>query len=234
MTISILLFGLFVSIGVNVALATENIEMGSFVDLSANINHGSLPLTVGTENLRMAKFDPSLDLSDDLIIVNEIKEKYAAPVFPETEILGNGDINKEALGLTIVEFAPAMVGIEDALIQNYTTYGIKPEYQLAVFFHESAYGESNIAQRKNNISSYRAYALRNSSGVTVKSVYENAKSYPTMSDCVLDFGLLMNDSYNLHSLDSVASKFCPPNKVNWAREVRLLMTSIKSHYDSLI
>ena len=52
---------------------------------------------------------------------------------------------------------------------NYETYGIKPSYQLAVFCLESGYGESNLASKKNNISSERAYAHNG------KTAFQNAK-----------------------------------------------------------
>ena len=146
------------------------------------------------------------------------------PTFPETEILGNEDITVEELRAAIEAKAPALVGIEDALLYNYETYGIKPSYQLAVFCQESAYGKSKLASVKNNISSERAYPYNG------MSAYEHARSFDTKSDCVLSFGKLMAEKYDLNTVSGVASKYCPGNAEHWTWAI----TTFMNDFDALI
>ena len=153
-----------------------------------------------------------------------VVEETPKEVFPETQILSNEKVEKENLTKAIETIAPALLGCEDAILYNYETYGIKPSYQLAVFCLESGYGESNLASKKNNISSERAYAHNG------KTAFQNAKSFETKSDCVLSFGKLMANNYNLKSLESVANKYCPPNSDKWVTSVKSLM----NRFDTII
>lgn len=180
-----------------------------------------VPVPEGTVNIDET---PVVEEKPIAVEPTPVVEEPPKVVHPETQILSNEIVEREKLTQAIKEIAPALLGCEDAIIYNYEQYGLKPSFQLAVFCLESGYGTSNLANNKNNISSERAYA---SKGMTA---YEHAKSFDTKSDCVLSFGKLMVKNYNLNSLQSVASKYCPPNKDKWVSSVNSLM----KRFDAII
>lgn len=181
----------------------------------------TIPVPDGTVNIEQ---QPVVEEVPPVVEPEPIVEEQPKVVHPETQILSSEIVEREKLTQAIQEIAPALLGCEDAIIYNYETYGIKPSFQLAVFCLESGYGTSNLATNKNNISSERAYAAK---GLTA---YEHAKSFDTKSDCVLSFGKLMVKNYNLNSLQSVASKYCPPNADRWVSSVSSLM----KRFDAII
>ena len=146
--------------------------------------------------------------------------------FTETDVTTNSLYSVEGLRLTLENIAPELVGIE-ALIKNQQTYGIKPEFQIAVFCLESAYGKSSLARNKNNLAGLRAYPANG------KSAYQNALSFNTKSECVEYFGKNLNKIYlsaNKTSLSSISTVYCPPNSQSWASNVRSLMNKIGNTY----
>lgn len=122
--------------------------------------------------------------------------------------------------------APNLVGIVDALIDNYENYGLSPYFQLAVFSLESAYGTSKLAREKNNIAGLNAYAT------ATKSVYQNAFSFASKSDCVIRFGKIMaSKTYlgrGLYTLNQIASVYCPPEMYSWSNQVSSLIDEYKA------
>lgn len=149
----------------------------------------------------------------------------------DTNVLSNNDFSIQALKDTVSAVAPALVGIEGALLDNYKEYGIDPIFQLAVFCLESGYGTSRLAQNKNNICGYNAYPT-----ATV-STYDNATYFESKSDCVLAFGKTINENYinnNLMTVSSIAKKYCPPNHISWTENVTSLQSKITSMYDKYI
>ena len=146
-----------------------------------------------------------------------------------TNVIGSGYVDHDALYNTIETIAPELTSICDALISNYEQYGLKPSFQLAVFCLESGYGTSYLARNKNNICGLNAYAT------STKSVYENASSFETKSDCVLKFGSIIYNSYvlcGLTSIESISTKYCPPNSRNWTNSVCAIQSEIESAYNS--
>ena len=181
----------------------------------------TIPVPMGTVNIEESVVE---EVAPAPVEPAPVVEETPKVVFAETEILSNEPVEIENVRLAIQEIAPALLGCEEAIMYNYETYGIKPSYQLAVFCLESAYGTSNLANKKNNISSERAYPYK---GMTA---YEHALSFKTKGDCVLSFGELMVDDYNLQSLRTVASKYCPPNADRWVNSVGSLM----NRFDAII
>lgn len=199
-----------------------------FERMSAITNFGNEPKTIEIKEETITEEIPvpigTVNIEQEPVVQEPVVEETPKVVFPETEILSNEEIEIENVRQAIQEISPALLGCEDAIMYNYETYGIKPSYQLAVFCLESGYGKSNLASKKNNISSERAYA---SNG---KTAFQNAKSFETKSDCVLSFGKLMDKNYNLNSLYSVANKYCPPNADKWVSSVKSLM----NRFDAII
>jgi len=157
----------------------------------------------------------------------EEPEPVSEPQFPETELTGNANLDRDVLTKVISEVAPALAGIEDALLHNYNTHGIKPSFSLAVACLESGYGKSDLAKYKNNLYGMNAYPYN---GLTA---YQHAFTYNSKSDSVIDFGDKIYSQYmlkGLTTLESINRIYCPPNP-QWASHVRSIKNKIENIYD---
>lgn len=177
----------------------------------------------------------TMSIEEETVEVEEVQEEPDTVVVPTNvvhsgDILSNHPIDKDVFTETISLLAPNLSGIEDAILYNYETYGISPEFQLAVFCLESAYGTSKLAVAKNNLCGYRAYPT------PTKTSYENATHFNTKSDCVIAFGETINNGYiqnNLLTFSEVSEKYCPPNSESWAYSVSSLKNKIEKTYTEL-
>ncbi len=161
------------------------------------------------------------------IVEEEIK--YASVEINSYNVLSNVDMDPYLFEQVVSEISPGLSGIGGAIINNYENYGLKPSFQLAVFCLESSYGKSGLAEGKNNIGGLNAYAT------STATVYENAFSYETKSDCVDHFGNIMYDRYisdGLVTVSSIANRYCPPNSSHWSNNVMNLMIRIDSLYNA--
>lgn len=177
------------------------------VDLDLNTNYTNIK----------NKF-PSIDIA-----------KSTELVYPSTNVLSSDKLNYDSLTSTVAIIAPDLISITEALLYNYESYGLKPSFQLAVFCTESDYGRSDLANVKNNICGFNAYAT------STETVFEHATQFSTKSDCVYEFGRLINDAYvteGLNSIETISTKYCPPNSQNWVRMVTEIQTKIESIYNS--
>lgn len=171
---------------------------------------------------------------NNLYIRNKFLDKDIAELteltYPSTSVLSSEKIDYDLMKKTVSFIAPNLVSITEALLYNYESYGLKPSFQLAVFCTESGYGTSNLANVKNNICGFNAYAT------STKTVFENATQFSTKSECVYKFGELINGAYvneGRNSIERISTKYCPPNSQNWAKTVSTVQGKIESMYSTL-
>ena len=181
-----------------------------------------------------------LDISEttDTDIEDETEEPYkdleylpeSKPSIESTDVLGDIEVTFDELYKTIEIIAPDLVSITGALLENYEKYGIKPSFQLAVFCVESGYGKSDLALYKNNLCGFNAYPTE------TQTVYEHATTFESKSACTLAFGDLIYNHYisnGRNTIDSISTKYCPPNAYEWTNMVRSVQKRIESTYNTL-
>lgn len=84
--------------------------------------------------------------------------------------------------LSILQQYPALRGIEETVLLCEKTYGVNAYFILGVACHESGFGTSFIAARKNNLFGIGAYS---------DNTFDSALSFASKSDSVDYFGILM-------------------------------------------
>lgn len=132
--------------------------------------------------------------------------------------------------------APALVGIEDAVMNTYYETGLSPFLQLAAMILESGNGKSDLAVYKNNITGMNAYAVYDEQGNMIKSVFENAYTYPSIADSAADYGQRIINNYvnkGLTTVDSIGNIYCPTGENSWSNKVKPLINELKGIASSI-
>lgn len=90
---------------------------------------------------------------------------------------------------------------------------------LSIFTIESGYGVSNLALTDNNLG-----------GLT-------NMSFDSPGECTLYAGKLMSNYYigeGLITFEDISCKYCPPNHVNWARDVESTFNMYNDYYEIIM
>lgn len=141
------------------------------------------------------------------------------------------DVNK--VRAVIQELAPALVGIEGALVKQYNDTGIRPEILFGIVGIESGKGMSALAQNKNNLTGFRAYPHDG------MSAYEYAMIFETKSDCVMATAQLLYTRYltkGYTNLEQIAPVYCnagPEKERIWFTSVRSFASQFINTYREL-
>lgn len=102
-------------------------------------------------------------------------------------------------------------------------YGVNAYVLMAIAKLESAWGESKIAQDKNNLFGYGAYD---------SSPYESARKYNSFADSIYDVAKHLSEDYlnpdgsffNGYSLDSVNRYYC--TSPTWAGKLKKIISEL--------
>ena len=173
-----------------------------------------------------------IDEVEEVDTIEEEPQEEVAPAVAYTpsyssSIIDDAFIDYVLFEEVISEISPSLSGIGKSIVDNYNEYGLKPSFQLAVFCLESGYGKSGLSQDKNNICGLNAYPT------STLTAYQNAFSYDTKGECASHFADIIYKGYissGRTTVDSVATKYCPPNSINWTNSVMKLMSKIETAY----
>lgn len=205
-----------------VAMSTydESIEFEKNIKIGSLFEGDSIHPVLAVNNYYGIEFGDTVGyISSDFVTmdfttgIGAISNTSVADVF-STEVNlnvfnGGTDVNQvitnaytfdESFLRSIIEIeAPALLGIEGAIMNTYHETGISPFVQLAIFCSESGRGTSELAMYKNNIAGMNAYATE------TNTVFENAFAYGSKAEAAEDFGQRLYNGYVQKGIDTLSS-----------------------------
>lgn len=142
----------------------------------------------------------------------------AKPSKPTSAVKSSSGLTEEQIAKMIKNTALEGEGLEKAILETEKTYGINSYFTIAVMKLESGHGKSQLAKTKNNL-----FGLNAIDGDS----YNNALSFKTKGESVIEFGHIISEFYldkGLTSVEKVARKYCEANS-DWPALVKSIMNS---------
>lgn len=144
------------------------------------------------------------------------EESNGEPRKPTSSVKSASGLSEADIADILEDTDLADQGLEEAILDIESEYGINAYFTIAVMKLESGNGESRLAKRKNNLFGLNAIA---------GDAFNKALSFETKADCVEMFGQLIAEKYvdrGYTTVEKIAKKYCPANS-KWPSHVKNIM-----------
>lgn len=199
------------------------LEQGTIIDVLQKTDNGWLKLKSGGYvhggYARLLKNDivKIASLSTESSAVIESLDSDSVPNKPTSTVTSESGLSEDDIGEILEDTELADQGLEKAILDIESEYGVNAYFTIAVMKLESGNGESKLAKRKNNLFGLNAIA---------GDAFNKALSFETKADCIRMFGQLIAEKYvdqGYTTVEKIARKYCPANS-KWSSHVKTIMT----------